>query len=247
MIHSFQNCLGVGGETDTENELKSPPCCCCRSIRQTTVPSRVVPRLPPPPPVSAWSWGRVGKVLWPFSAVTGVRGFGSGAGGTKFDLQPGPSGLVRPAAGRSGRGSREEEEEEVGASRAVSNGKRRPCRCPGRCHPRGGGVARRQPVREAAPSPLTAAVRVSAAPGALGAGVNGRRVPEAPRACGQPPPGRELRRDRCGRRRRRRESRPGAGEREAPLLNLLFKPRLPPSGKAALSWRPLARRVATAR
>lgn len=152
------------------------------------------PPVPPPAPHSLHRsvemGGGVGKVLWPFSAVTGVWGRGSGAGGTKFDLQPGPSGLVRPAAGRSRRGSREKEEEEEGASRAVSNGNRRPYRCPGRCQPHGGGVARRHPDREVAPSPLPAAGRVSAAPRALGASVNGRRASEAPRGCGQPPPAR---------------------------------------------------------
>lgn len=80
-------------------------------------------RRPRPTPSSVEARGRVGKVLWPFSAVPGVRSVGSGAEGTKFDFQPGPSGLVRPAAGRSGRGRREEEGE---ASRAVSHGSRVP-------------------------------------------------------------------------------------------------------------------------
>lgn len=47
---------------------------------------------------------------------------------------------------RGGAGAGREEKE--GASRAASHGSRRPCSWPGRCHPRGGGVARPCPGPE---------------------------------------------------------------------------------------------------
>lgn len=46
---------------------------------------------------------------------------------------------------RGGAGAGREEKE--GASRAASHGSWRPCSWPGRCHPRGGGVARRRPAK----------------------------------------------------------------------------------------------------
>lgn len=105
-------------------------------------------------------------MLWPFSAVTGVRSVGSGAEGTKFDFQPGPSGLVRPAAGRSGRGRRAGPfQMEAGGRRAGGGAAAQESATPR------GGVAPR-PGREAAPSPP----RWRWLGAARGAGVNGRRA-----------------------------------------------------------------------
>lgn len=114
----------------------------CRSIRRPVHPLRAArPR------------GRAGKVPWPFWAVTGLGARGGGAGGTKFDLQPWPSGLVRPAAGRSG----SREGGEGGGEPGCFPWK--PCSWPGRCHPRGGGVARR------CQGSVSSAGRAPAAPG----------------------------------------------------------------------------------